>query len=338
MIEQMTPEQKQQMQRMQEQMVDLKHLCDALKPPPLDPDAEVSLLKVVRALASAPILSKLPTEESERTAAEAALAECDDDLLAKLEAAFVEAKAFDEDALEECEAVERRNVLLLYWHMHQSNMPELQATMPGGVDAMRGYVNSLATKLLIKAQMLMPQQRWVQPTLAIAHASALVSTALWSHTDEAALRAMRSILQEDQLPYPKLSIEAAAGPRQGEGDECTAGQQVLVSVRMTREHAKKPEEGETPVPNNPQGIFEAYWLYIEGVKPQGTANSLICAQPMVVKDLEQAVLTAEAPFTAPPNPGKYTLRVHVTSTSVIGIDLETDTSFTVIEDDVPALE
>ena len=113
---------------------------------------------------------------------------------------------------------------------------------------------------------------------------------------------------------------------------------MLVSVRVTREHAKKPEEGETPVPNNPQGIFEAYWLYIEGVKPQGTANSLICAQPMVVKDLEQAVLTAEAPFTAPPNPGKYTLRVHVTSTSVIGIDLETDTSFTVIEDDVPALE
>ena len=59
---------------------------------------------------------------------------------------------------------------------------------------------------------------------------------------------------------------------------------------------------------------------------------------MVVKDLEQSVVTAEQPFTAPPNPGKYTLRVHVTSTSVIGIDLTTDVSFTVVEDDVPDLE
>ena len=59
---------------------------------------------------------------------------------------------------------------------------------------------------------------------------------------------------------------------------------------------------------------------------------------MVVKDLEQTTITAEAPFTAPPTPGKYTLRVHLTSTSVIGIDLTTDVSFTVVEDDVPALE
>lgn len=205
---------------------------------------------------------------------------------------------------------------------------------------MRGYVNSLATKLLIKAQMLMPQQRWVQPTLAIASASALVSNALWSHTDEKALASMKSILQEDQLPYPKLSLSASAGPKatHGIGDECTAGQHVLTSVKLTREHATPAGSGPGPTANNPQGIFEAYWLYIEGLKPDGTPNSLICAAPMVVKDLSDAVVTHEAPFTAPPVPGEYKLRVHVTSTSVIGIHCTMDAGFTVVEDDVPDLE
>lgn len=212
--------------------------------------------------------------------------------------------------------------------------------LPSGVEPVRAFINQLATKLLIKAQMLMPQQRWVQPTLAVAGASALISNALWSHTDEKALASMRTILQEDQLPYPKLKLEATAGPKatNGEGEECAAGQHVLTKVKLTREHAKKPGEGPDPQPNNPQGIFEAYWLYIEGLKPEGTPNSLICAQPMVVKDLEQGVVTAEAPFTAPPAPGKYTLRVHLLSTSVIGIDETCEVSFTVVEDDVPALE
>ena len=62
------------------------------------------------------------------------------------------------------------------------------------------------------------------------------------------------MLQEDQLPFPKLSLSATAGPRstQGEGDECMTGQQVLCTVRLTREHAKKAGEGAVPTPNNPQ--------------------------------------------------------------------------------------
>ena len=221
LIEQMSPEQRMQMQRMQEGMVDLKHLCDKLKPSAVDPDAEVSLLQVVRALASAPIMSKLPTEEEQRAAAESALAECDDATLAKVEAALVEAKAFEAEALAECEAVERRNVLLLYFHMHQSNMPELSAAMPGGLEAMRGYINSIATKLLIKAQMLMPQQRWVQPTLAIARASALIATALWSHEDEKGVRSApgppqrvpsgRQRTRPTALRLPGASPDASSG-------------------------------------------------------------------------------------------------------------------------------
>ena len=83
---------------------------------------------------------------------------------------------------------------------------------------------------------------------------------------------------------------------------------------------------------------EAYWLYIEGLKPEGTPNSLIAAQPLVVKDLEMQTIEAKVPFTAPPKSGTYTLRAHVCSTSVVGLEMSADVDFIVIEDDVPALE
>lgn len=58
---------------------------------------------------------------------------------------------------------------------------------------------------------------------------------------------------------------------------------------------------------------------------------------MVVKNLEEQTIVDEVPFVAPPA-GTYTLRVHVISTSVIGVWLQTDVSFTVAEDDVPDLQ
>jgi len=344
-LAQMAPEQKQQMQamqqRMQDGMHDMKHLAEQFKPDAADPDAPVSLLRVIRALASAPLLAKLPTEEGDAADAESAVAECTDEVLSKLEAAFVAAGAFDAGALAECAALERRNVLLLFWHMYQSHLPELASSLTGGVVSLTSFLNSQATKLLVRAQMLMPQQRWVQPTLAIAHASALLSTALWSHTDEKALEAMRVILKEDALPFPNLTLRASAGPQStaGIGDECAAGQKVLVRATVTRLHKSVLAEGEVPPPpNNPQGIYEAYWVYIEGLKPQGTPNSLVCAQPLVVKDVSASEVSVEQPFVAPPTPGTYTLRVHLVSTSVVGIALTHDVSFVVVEDDVPALE
>lgn len=131
--------------------------------------------------------------------------------------------------------------------------------MPAPVQELRANLNKRATSLLIKAQMLLSQQRWVQPMLAVTSASALISNALWSHTDEAALHAMRSILREDGLEYPKLRLTASAGPKatSGEGDECVTGQQVLLEAKITREHAKS-SAGDAPQPNNPQGIYEAY--------------------------------------------------------------------------------
>ena len=83
---------------------------------------------------------------------------------------------------------------------------------------------------------------------------------------------------------------------------------------------------------------EAYWLFLEGLKPEGTANSLIQAKPAVCKDVNDKYVEESMMFTAPPTAGTYHLRVHVLSTSVIGIELTKDVDFTVVEDDVPDLE
>lgn len=235
----MTPEQRQQMERMQRGMADLGHLVTKLKPADDNPDAEVSLITIVEALAGAPVMGQLGES-------------CDDGVLAKLEGALAAAGAFAADAFAACDKLTRRNCLLLYWHMHQPNMGEFAKELPSEVDVLRHRANQLATKLLIQAQMLMPQNRWVQPTLAVARASALISTALWSHTDQKAKQLMATILQEDQLPYPKLALACKCGPKTQSGDECLAGQQVLVTVELTRQHAAQPGVGERPPPNNPQ--------------------------------------------------------------------------------------
>ena len=60
----------------------------------------------------------------------------------------------------------------------------------------------------------------------------------------------------------------------------------------------------------PQGILEAYWCYVEGIKPEAeTPNSLIGAQPMVVKSLDEAFVALEVGFRAPPTAGKYPIKV-----------------------------
>lgn len=117
---------------------------------------------------------------------------------------------------------------------------------------------------------------------------------------------------------------------------------VKVGVALYRDHASAPSEKTPAVAEskmNPQGILEAYWCYVEGVKPDAqTPNSLIGAQPMVVKSLDEAFVSLEVCFRAPPTAGKYPIKVHVISTSVIGIDQMIDAEFCVVEDDVPDLE
>ena len=198
---------------------------------------------------------------------------------------------------------------------------------------------AFATKLLMRARVSLPQARWVQQTLSVARASALIANSLWSHTDEAALTLMSKILDADGLPPPKLSLTACAYPKGGTPTdsvcEVLPKGHVTLDIKLTREHAGPGKEGVSPP--NPQGIWEAYWLYVEGQKPEGTPNSLIVAQPIVVKDLEDAHAKQNVVFGAPPDVGDYKLTVYVVSTSVIGIDIRQDVEFKVVEDDVPDL-
>lgn len=339
MLEKMSPEERAQAEQIQKGMADLQYLVTKLKPDAADPDASVSVLKVIATLGGAPVLCERMEAGWEKFGEVV-----DDNVLKRVEDALVEAGGLEEGALDgACAAgAPRKHALLLYWHMHRSSMEELAASLPNELDAMRGGANQLATQLLMKAQMLMPQQRWVQPTLAVARVSALIANGLPSHTDAKSLEAMKKILLDPEtggpLPFPKLSLSASARPRNAShGEECVAGQHVLLRAEVTREHASAASD-EQPAATNPQGILEAFWLYIEGVKPEGTPNSLITSQPLAVKDLTERTLTAEMPFQAPPVAGKYTLRVHVLSTSVVGVEYTTDCEFTVVEDDVPDLE
>ena len=52
----------------------------------------------------------------------------------------------------------------------------------------------------------------------------------------------------------------------------------------------------------------------------------------------QAESKLEVIFGGTPTPGEFKLRVHLLSTSVVGVDRHEDVSFKMVEDDVPALE
>lgn len=344
MMDKLSPEEREEalkkQQQMQKSMADLTHLVTVMKPSAEDPDAEVPMIKLARALATCPSLEAIGTDSAKLLGEHLDGATAKENL-SKVEDKLEEVGALKTDELNDMEnECHWRNVVLIYWHMYKQSIDdEFVNGLAGEVDQGRGMANQLATRLLIQAQMLMPQQRWVQVTIAVAKMSALMATALWSHTDPLSLEKMAKITSDDGLPQPKLSVSASARWKENLTEaEIPAGQNVLVTVELAREHAFTEDSDAPPPCNNPQGIYEAYWLYVEGVKPEGTPNSLIVAKPLVVTDLKAKVVTGEAIFQAPPKPAEYHLRIHVTSTSVVGIDLKADAKFVVVEDDVPDLE
>ena len=232
----------------------------------------------------------------------------------------------------------RQSVLLLLYQLNQQR-PNFQVDLASDAADHAEKILAFATKLLMQAQVYLPNAKWVQPTLAVARASALIANSLWSHTDEVALAKMNEILDADGLPPPKLALKICAYPKDSSPSDGTCEVlpkgHVTLDVQLTREHAGPPKEGsECP---NPQGIWEAYWLYVEAHKPEGTQNTLMIAQPMVVKDTTESVVKANITFGVPPDPGSYTLSVHIVSTSVIGIEMSESLTFAVVEDDVPDL-
>lgn len=334
------PEQQAQEQAMKNAMLDMQHLAHKLRPMPEDPDAVVAHEAVIQALVSAPSFQELSEDDDGGDAY---------DDMPKIEAILNDCAAFGEDgaALKDLEGTPRRNAILLYYKLNQQR-PKLEAAglqLAEETECRASAALQKATKMLVQSQMLMPQQRWVQATLGVAKASALVANSLWSHADEEAQALMGTILKSEGLRLPRLSLRAAAAASGGEIEldpescaacsEVLAGGKVDIRVCLSRDHAGA--DGVVTQCSNPQGIWEAYWCYVEGHKPKGTPNSLLAAQPMVVTDLDQADVEARITFGAPPTEGSYRLTVHIVSTSVIGVDLAADVTFKVVADDVPDL-
>merc|ERR1719424_143930 len=183
MLRNMPAEKRAHYERMQKGMVDLAHLASKLQPSN-NPDAPVSTMAVVQALAGCPVMRQVGEE-------------ADDEQVGLVESELIDLCAFDTKQLSTLEIVTRRNVILLYWHMHSQKLETLEGGLTEELQHLRARANQLGTKLLIQAQMLMPQQRWVQQTLAVARVSALMATALWSHSDKEASKLMTTILVSD---------------------------------------------------------------------------------------------------------------------------------------------
>lgn len=346
MMDKLSPEERAQAAKMQEnmrrEMQDMQHVAMKLKPDEVNPDAEVSLFRVITTLATAPLMAKLGETADEgvldkleelivgfgslsagqvaafqqenagiirRNVTLLKMSESPDSVLlqkleeivteaellkssdlepikdplqrrnailqkladgtsmdnmtvqTKLEALAVSTEVMEEGALDTIEKTQlrtmRRNILLLYWHLHRSTNEEfyhgLEDKQAKTLETQRSLANQLATTLLVRAQMLMPRQRWVQPTLAIARASALIATALWSHDDEKALAEMaKHLMDGDSLPMPKLALAATAEAKNT--SEIIAGATMNAIVKLSRNHHHIAGEGDRPPCNNEQGI------------------------------------------------------------------------------------
>jgi len=232
----------------------------------------------------------------------------------------------------------RRNALLMYWVMYQYKIGEDAIKLDPRTKVQTGLVESLATKLLIRCQTVMPlQNKWMQQSITIANMSARFCNKLWSDDDPDCLKRMQEELALTGTVFPKISIEARCRAAETGPSSILPGKQVSVDINMIRAHAH--EQGtELPECTNPQGIYEAYWCYLEGLKPDGQPNSFLSAQPVVVKDLCAPLVESKLIFMAPEQAGTYRLRLHFCNTSVIGCYVNYDVSFEVVEDDVPTLE
>lgn len=300
---------------------DLAFLAEALKPDPAAPKARVSNTTVFSAISGCPGMSAIGKDVEAKTA--------------EIEGALKRSGCLT-DQLDKLEGTPRRSALLIYWKLfqkHPSMLKELEAapvTLEQKTDELISEVVQMGTKLLMQAQMLVPNFRWIEATLAVARASALIANQLWSNEDAASVEEQRRILEDEQLRMPKLSLAVEIKPM--DGTEILPGKKATVNVNVTREHT-----GNTGAAAGPQGIFEAYWLFLQSKKEKGQPDLLVGAQPVVVKDLEQKVMKLQVGFMAPPA-GKWELTAHVISTSVAGVDYSMDAAFEVVEDDVPELK
>jgi len=354
-----SPEERLQMAQQAQMMQDMGVFMRFLKPTAEEPNKLLGTVDVLAALAECPSFANL-TEAIKKAPADQQKTTIRAFLM--IEKTLKEmATTADAAALSESKAKpeSRRPLLLLLLVLYKNKLGsavELDEMTTHYMEATK----RLATQLLMHAQMVLPQQRWVHATLAVARVSALLVNELWSHEDPDCVQRMRDILKppdkpdEPGMPFPELALKArtvmalalesgSAGKLESVPQEpasCLPGQMIAVDLELTRKHACS---GEVPSEiadeaANPKGIIEAYWFYLEGHTPSGGAHTLLAAQPLTVTSLETETLPAVTKFEAPKEPGTYSLTVHITSTSVVGCDLTMPLSFVVQDDDVPALE
>mmetsp|Transcript_2101 Transcript_2101/g.4553 ORF Transcript_2101/g.4553 Transcript_2101/m.4553 type:complete len:306 (-) Transcript_2101:385-1302(-) len=297
-----------------EGMVDLDTLSRLLRPHPAAPDAAVGTVDVLRALSACPAIQSCPAVHADATPE-----------LQAFEAWVLSVNALTQRQLSALSTSEHRALLLLCFRLMQRCCP---VVLDAASEAAQCTVNEIATRVLMQAQMLMPRNSWVQQQLAIARTAVLLQSRLWSHTDDECRRLAALALEEGGLPSPRLQLQAAVRPHAAEG-AIRSGSLVLVEIRLVREHALPVGDVGKRAADAPVAA-EAYWNYLEGLKPEGTPNSLLAAQPLVVTDLSQHVLSAQVTFMAPQTAGKYALRLHIISASVVGVELEQDLEFVVV--------
>jgi len=230
----------------------------------------------------------------------------------------------------------RRNALLIYYIMYGQKVPEEEVKLDPKTNVQCGLVNTIATQLLIQCQQTFPKERLIQQAVTVANLSALFCNKLWSDTDPECIRLMKDICKETGATLPDVSIEARCSNHEVAGASILPKKQVAIDINMIRRH-HLPPKAKLPECTNPQGIYEAYWCYVEALKEDGVQNPLVTASPIVCKDSRQEYVEAKFIFVAPEKPGKYKLRLHFCNTSIIGCYKTYDCSFVVEDDDVPML-
>lgn len=148
---------------------DLAFLSEALKPDPAAPKARTTNTTVISAISGCPGMSAIGADVEAK--------------IEELEGALKRAGCLT-DQLDKLEGVPRRSALLIYWKLFQKEpglMKELEAKpvkLDRKTEELSQEVVNMGTKLLMQAQMLVPNFRWIEATLAVARTSALIANQL----------------------------------------------------------------------------------------------------------------------------------------------------------------
>jgi len=206
--EKASPEEKQAMAQQQQTMKDVGAYCQGVKPDGANPNKELSTVDCMCAMATCPsfealheTIKNLDAEEKKKTVMGFITLE-----RALMEHASEEDAAGLRDSKDVSGAEKRRALLLLMWVLYRAKAGDsvpLDERFMGFVEGSK----RLATKVLMQAQMLLPQQRWIKATIATSRLAALLVNELWSHDDDECKSKMSEMLQKQGESYPLCGQE-----------------------------------------------------------------------------------------------------------------------------------